>query len=212
MIQEASENSISMVLDSLCPLLMRHGFCKTVHFVKTLMNLPGVCPLVVPVQVDGLSTRQNQIIEDLAWAVLCLSHGEATLLRQGVREKGNLVRSSLSYETVANETDKQTTIRVSSGPPDALGSQLEPFDYVDQKGVKNNAPSKKANTEAATDRRAKVRLELEKDAAPQKQNHAHSHPQSNAEATSFAPRIFLQDDDPEYDDYDDEDPDDDLEI
>ena len=255
--QGSSETTYStpIVLDSLGPLLMRHGFGKTLQFIRTLLlcHLPQkkeegflrrlvVGPVLVPVQVDGrlLTTRQHQMLEDLASAVLCLNHGQATLVRQGVREKDNLVQSLLPYEIVvvaaANDDDdatktgggrSTTMIRVLSrdaapGPP--LESFIEEKDpqHVANHHRTRNTPTPTTTTTTSsikpnsgsmkTDRRAKIQLELEQDGAPPKPNHILSSGTSTAKATTLPPRIFLQDDDPEYDDYDEEDPDDDLDI
>ena len=80
---------IPVLLDSLCFLLMRHGFHKTLEFIRTLIKLAH--PLVVPVPVDALSIRQNLIFEDPI-------NGTRLLLE--LQEPVSLMHASLLFATV----------------------------------------------------------------------------------------------------------------
>ena len=63
--------------------------------------------------------------------------------------------------------------------------------------------SKSSAARVTSDRRTKVQLQLEEE---------DSAPAQATKPSPNTPHIFLQDDDPEFADYDEEDPDDDLDI
>ena len=106
---------IPVLLDSLCFHLMRHGFHKTLEFIRTLIKLGR--PLVVPVQVDTLSTRQNQIFEDLARTVLCLNHGEATLFGDKIFAKKEIwCTASCGGDVNGLKSENDSSFHRSSSP------------------------------------------------------------------------------------------------
>ena len=104
-----------VVPDSLCSLLMRHGFHKSLEFIRTLIELTR--PLVVPVQVDALSTRQSQIFEDLAQTVLCLNHGEATLFGDKIFAKKEIwCTASCGGDVNGRKSENDSSFHRSSSP------------------------------------------------------------------------------------------------
>jgi len=185
---------VPLVVETLTPLLVRHGLTRSIQFLKRMQQIPGVCPLVIPVLTENLTSKQHHLLEDLAQAVLWLHEGEAVLLRQGVREKGNMVRENLNYQIVIDNRGIKK-IKVVSDEKDS--SRQEQADEVSVEAT----PSISTSSRKAP-QRPKVQLQLEEE-APKKT--------STAEAAT-TPQIYMQDDDPEFEDYDEEDPDDDLEI
>jgi hypothetical protein len=204
--------SIPVVIDSISPILIRHGFQRTVQYLKAIMNIPNVCPLVVTVQVELLSACQHRTLEDFAFAAICLHQGEASLLRRSVREKGNFVRRSLAYDIVQDEGSEVRKVRVlveSSSPQ--LHLDVIHDEEVAQTSGEAIATNVGAHGIAA--RRIKVQLKLEPDVPSKtKQTQSTSPGRTLAANGHSSPHIFLEDDDPEFDDYDEEDPDEDLEI
>lgn len=210
-----------LVLQSLAPLLHRHGFSRTLHFLQTLAG--AFCPLVVPVEAYALTTAEHRVLEGLSQALLCLDGGDAVLVRRGVRERDNVVRESLDFEIVvrgtpttaatgsANRsfTSATTSATTSTRLPQCRIRLLRPprldgtgGDVVTDR-TQSSRPPPTPEVETIGGRRP-VALELTIDDAPRTSTASSTH--------VAAPRIFVEDDDPEYHDYDEEDPDDDLDL
>lgn len=126
-------------------------------------------------------------------------------MRQGIRETGNVVREVLPFSLVNQEAVKSDS--------NVLPFRLEELDD------KLNADHKEQTTVVAEEiqsgkdqfssdptkqknGRSKIQLRLESE----------DEGQFNATSDNFRPRIYLQEDDPEFNDLDEEDPDDDLDI
>ena len=188
---------VPIIFQSITPILQRHGVAQTIKFLHLLSNNYAF-PLIVPVLTETLSPSQHRIFEDFAEAVLYLDDGDAVLLRQGVRERGNLVRETIPFNvSVDSNTGVKTII-------DGLDGSLSKYAYEDisdtpvtSANVKNKSI---INSDGDDSRKGKkIVLQMEEEGDPKPND-------------SSGPRIFLQDDDPEFDDYDEEDPDDDLDI
>jgi hypothetical protein len=180
-ISQSAEGGVSMiVLESLTPIVMRHGLQKAVVFLQKLLQ--STCAtIIIPVLIETFTPQQHRALEDLAQAVLLLQNGEAALLRHGVRERLNVVR-----EIVAYEIDNENCLQLLSPAPSLPNSG------------NTVAASTMESPEPSSARPGKVTLRHEEEdsklpAAPR-------------------PHIYMQDDDPEFDDLDEEDPDDDLDI
>lgn len=236
-----------LLLDSIAPLLVRHGLRNTATFLRRLQDAfagttsastLSCCPLlVVPILSETLTARQHRSLEDASNAVLSLHGGEAGLLRQGVRERGNMVRESLRYRiivpVVAAATTSPSTSRTTR---DTRRTIIEPLSTLDvttettttggkaidhQVGAgaaaaiavsslaissDNSDSDVPSPTRAPQPRRGKVNLQVDeggRDLAVA---------DTVVETTTSQPNIFMQDDDPEFDDFDEEDPDDDLDL
>jgi hypothetical protein len=79
-----------------------------------------------------------------------------------------------------------------------------------QQPVEEPAAAEPAGTKNSSSKKITLKLEDDNEKKGPKQG-VQSQPQQ-PQASKNAPRIFLQDDDPEFEDFDEEDPDDDLEI
>jgi len=146
------------------------------------------------------------------------------VLRRGIREQDSTVREVWEFHLVAEhrkELQHLHPLRVVVGSSDAKeDDEDEAPDQVNLLEAMNPVlnpeakpppvvPDVEDSVSQVTARTKKITLKLEEDniakvAAPSEQKPAH--------AAATAPRIFLQDDDPEFEDYDEEDPDDDLDI
>jgi hypothetical protein len=218
--EASSAKRIPIVMESLTPLFMRHGLQRTIRFLERISQTVA-CPLVVAVRTENLLAVQHQVLEDLAQATLCLRAGEAVLLRQGVREKGNMVRENLPYRMtlldsgvtrlqVLTNDDAQL---VSSGveidsetvAPEATPAALQSL------GVALSLADPNTPATAAANSSSKAKMQLQDDDGPRKVTTLAEPSPATVSASSTA-NIYIQEDDAEYQDYDEEDPDDDLDI
>lgn len=210
---------VPSVIESLTPLLQRHGLNRTIRFVRKVASL--CCPLVVPILTEILTPVQHRQFEDMASAMLSINNGEAVLLREGIREKGNLVRENIHYSIVVdnkrNGRGGKRIELISEGREEAE-LQNETKEVLNDNEGEQSAFDPTATTKASRGGekpRHKVHLQLEEDS----DGSGRSKLMTGSSTTPAAeapqpnkPRIYLQDDDPEFDDYDEEDPDDDLDL
>jgi len=147
----------------------------------------------VPVMIESLTTAQHRILEDAAHAVLCLSGGEAMLLRQGIREKDNFVKEEIPYRIVANRQGRRC-IQIILDQEEAT---MKPPDDSN-----NRRSLVESSTTTTPGRRPRIQLRMEQGDTPR----------DPAVKTPPTARIFVEENDPEFQDYDEEEPDDDLDI
>ncbi|EEC49629.1 predicted protein [Phaeodactylum tricornutum CCAP 1055/1] len=205
-IDDYSNYCVPIMFDSISPLLVRHGFDRILNFLTLVSRIPTVCPLVVPIRTDSLTSAQHCRLEDASHAVLWLTGGEAVLLRQGVRERGNVLREALSYQIVTDRRNGLQTIRVLEHEEASL-PRTDGDDDVENNVNAGRGPVKGSSRSSE---RPKIKLQLEDDdAISAKETPSITNTTSQR---ARAPQIIVQDDDPEFDDYDEEDPDDDLDI
>ncbi|GKZ00214.1 hypothetical protein MPSEU_000974400 [Mayamaea pseudoterrestris] len=193
--------SSSLVIDPLTPILQIHGIDQTIRFLQRLQRIQSLTTIVVPVNRETLSPSDHLWLEHTAQAILSVEHGDVTLLRQGVRERDNVVRETLAFEIVTDSSG-QRAIEMLASSQSGKSKQAESVavSKSDTQQTKSKQKSKAA--------RPKIELCLEEDVAAN--NEKRSVP--DAETSTPQPRIYMDDDDPEFDDYDEEDPDDDLDI
>ena len=130
------------------------------------------------------------------------------MMRQGIREAGNVVREILPFRLVPQDStaldphplpytleehDEKASVESQS-------EATEPQDH--QQPSSDKSSSDISGSSKAKSARSKIKLQMESD---------DQRPVAAAPASGL-PRIFLQDDDPEFNDLDEEDPDDDLDI
>lgn len=198
----ANDLRVSLIVESLTPLMVRHGLDRTVKFLQKLSSEIQPVLLVVPALVETLSSSHLRKLEDLSHAILHLTDGEAELLRQGVREKGNRVRERLPYRII----DGSAIELLSSD----LAEEAKPTE--NETNEEENATKAVASLSVAADATATSQAPPQRAAKIQLQVDEGSRRPAPPEAAAPQPRIFMQDDDPEFEDYDEEDPDDDLDL
>jgi hypothetical protein len=263
-------HAMLMVWESLSPLLACHGAGPTLQLIETCggrskstdQQVHGCCIItLVPVVQELLTPVQHAQWEDATLrrgACFCLHEGEMTVIRNGVRETGNIVRETLGFEVVpvarisTSSFTSSSFVTGTSGdgakshaslstgaagryrlvlkkPEDATSASLD--DEGDAKAMNNNNRSNNKEEQTTTTSNAnrgvstalevgrrggggvgKIQLRLEEE--DETRGSFPAEPASNTTTTSTAgrARIFLQDDDPEFDDLDEDDPDDDLDI
>jgi hypothetical protein len=195
------------------------------------------CLQVWPVDKEGLTSQQHSELEELSHAILFFKSGEVTVMRRGVRERDNLLRDILPYNLVRDTIPPSaTTAKTTAGlTPGRMYYRVE--EYISKpidKGDTKNTPTaasvaadmesitldegrkkndKRDNTKETgrSTGRSGVALRLEDDDEKKqivrpKQRNDHQRPQQSR------PRIFLEDDDPDFADLDEDDPDDDLDL
>jgi hypothetical protein len=204
-IDDGSPYCCGLVIESLTPILQRHGLDQTVRLIRKLRTI--VLSIVISVVRETLSPCEHRVLEDLAEAILCIQEGDATLLRKGVRERDNVVREILSFQIVTDQEGQRNVqlvdadVIVHEEPQQPKSAAVA---FIDNKQHRTHSQTSKS--------RPKVELRLEEgDRQGQQKEPSHRQTPSEPSETSAA-HIYMDDDDPEFDDYDEEDPDDDLDI
>ncbi len=215
--EQKGQTPVLLVWESLTPLFLAHGFDLTLRFLQELdassrTRRTKDCRRVLQVwsvRMETLTASQHAKLEDSANALMYMNRGEMTLMRQGIREAGNVVREVLPFRLVSQETGKagDDMLRFRLEEQDDISiSKMQDEDTTLSDERRQSAQDKLSSDPKSTTKpkpgRSKIKLRLESD---------DEQPSVDA-SDSTRPRIFLQDDDPEFDDMDEEDPDDDLDI
>lgn len=229
--KEKTKRSFILIWESLTPLVTVHGFSKTLAFLNSFHNdKNNNCLQIWPARIGTLTPIQHQELEDSSEALLYLNDGEMTMIRQGIREKGNIIRQVLPFKLNSRGKIEEEEEEDGEKEESSEKQQQQQFDKGNTNGKKELSSSTQAISAAAhvptnllnQDKR-KIQLKLEDDDEkrhPLKSSLQQQQQQSASQTTTDTtntnvnnrPRIYLQDDDPEFDDLDEEDPDDDLDI
>jgi len=236
--QQQLHQPIPIVFESMTPLLNIHGVDKVCVLLKSLgrvalsstsdqsaMNNNNIIlsPIVVPVLYQSIQPSEHRSLEDVSDAFVHLNlaannsnslhHHEPssndTSVMSGVMDLvrrggsgglgGKLMRNCISFhimKSVSNNTSSMTL-----DERDSCYWILEHDE--DEVNVEDNDKKNKGGS-------VKSKKEKSSSATDQRQDSSDT---TTTTATSSRPRIYLQDDDPEYDDYDEEeDLDDDLDL
>lgn len=185
-----SGSSNNLVVDSLTPLWMRHGAAKVVAWMQRLQRIPQISTVIMHA-TDTLPAVLHRALEDEAHALLSLRDGHVVWMHQGVRERDNMMRQVVEFKL---QQDGSIRLEESSSQPKV--STTTP------NNTQEESTQTTANTTTTT-RSGRPRVQLKLEEEPEKKA---------VNVPTSGPRIFMQDDDPEFDDYDEEDPDDDLDI
>ena len=212
-----------LIIESLTPLLVRHGSARVLHWLSELQSCCNG-PVVVPVLVESMTDKEHRALEDMANGVLYAHRGDLTWIRQGVRERGNLLRETIPFRIRSDGVVEILT-------DEEAGEGIDDHDHHDGDGLGKGGMDKQASgslssrlaktsissgnnpTEQQRKGKAKITLKMEEGdqprAVPSSSMRASG---SESNTTMKTPRIYVEDDDPEFDDMDEEDPDDDLDI
>lgn len=218
-----SGTRVILIWQSLTPLIVLHGFKKV---LRLLCALP-ICLQVWPVNSQVLTPEQNAQLEDASNAILYLHSGEMNIIRQGIRERGNVLRQKLPFrlEAIVSDRHNQTRYRIVKEAEDE--ERMNDGDDDDNRNVKSARSGDKegygSNASAAdksrmvesssVDGRSRgAQFRIEESDGGRNEGTGGNLSSENGLAAPNRPRIYLQDDDPEFDDFDEEDPDDDLDI
>ena len=186
---------LCVVIESLTPLLVRHGYEGTAQFLTRLSDETDPAILVLPVVVETVPRSVLLKLEDLCQAMLLVKGGEAEMLRQGIREKENRVRVNLPFELKSIAGTVSIEFVDASFWTDVSAAE---------DGTKIIVQEEITADDSASRRTGKVQLQTDEGGRKTVRN--------DTQLASTMQRIYIQDDDPEFADYDEEDPDDDLEL
>lgn len=202
---------IPIIFESLTPLVHLHGVQRVSLLLKSLgRSEPVISPIVAPVLYESINPADHRSLEDISDAIISLNVMDTN------------VKSSSSSRTTTVLSGVLDLVRKGGGGSTGLGGKL----------VRHYVPFQilRASSNATTGMDVRDgcywTLEYENDnVRGENKRKSTKEPQSTKENTadkpstesepaqpSSRPRIYLQDDDPEYDDYDEEDPDDDLDL
>ncbi|KAL3943853.1 MAG: hypothetical protein SGBAC_002055 [Bacillariaceae sp.] len=190
------KSSAVLAWESLASLMVAHGFELTHQFLTSFES----CMQVWPIRIELLTPVQHSTLEDDAQALLHLRGGEMTMIRQGVRERGNTLRQALPFRLEGGKLVELEIEDPSPPPSEEVEGKSTATDKTSSSSISSPAPV--ATTSGSS---RKIQLKMEEDDESKKA-------EMNTPNTPNRPRIYLQDDDPEFDDMDEEDPDDDLDI
>ena len=225
--QQQNNFCIPIVLESLVPLVQLYGFSTTLQFVKQLLQCsPSL--LFLPALMETLSPRQHQQLEDLAHTVMWLSNhtgqGDLHVLRKGIREHDSTVReiwnfalrplensttaTNMPFQLIVGEQEEEKEDDADENAPEQVNLLEEIFPERELKPQQQPVEEEPAAPVGTKSSSKKITLKLEDD----NEKKGPKQMQQPQQASKNAPKIFLQDDDPEFEDFDEEDPDDDLEI
>jgi hypothetical protein len=201
-----SGDSVVVMLESLAPLILRHGLTRTAQWLERVVSRHNSVALwVAPVLLETMSPAQHLVLEGMADAVLRLQHGTGQLIRRSIRHAMHpLVRESFSYsirvdtKPGAGARIQRRELRVHSGPKSASKTDVTATE------VPVLAPE---TTPVSSLRPKSTPLSIHEGS-----REATTAPTVLPPTQTSAPRIYMQDDDPEFDDFDEEDPDDDLDL
>jgi hypothetical protein len=203
-----SGDSVVVILESLAPVILRHGLTRTGQWLERVVSRHNSVALwLVPVLLETLPCAQHLVLEGMADAVLRLQHGTGQLIRRSIRHAMHpLVRESFSY-SIHVETKpgagariqrRELRVHTSSGPMSASKTDV----------TVTEVPALAPKTTLVSSLRTKsTPLSIHEGS-----REATTAPTVLPPTQTSAPRIYMQDDDPEFDDFDEEDPDDDLDL
>lgn len=217
-----SRKSVILVWQSLTPLIVVHGFKKV---LRLLCALPP-CLQIWPVNTQMMTPAQHAQLEDASNAILQLQGGEMNIIRQGIRERGNVLRQKLPFqlEAIATDRDIGQQYRIIQESEDEERKNEGDGDDHNGKPVNDerDAYGSKVTTATETPTNKEVSrsdgrsrgapLRIEENDGGRNESTSGNLSSEKEPAAPSRPRIYLQDDDPEFDDFDEEDPDDDLDI
>jgi len=205
-----------LVWESLVPLFMVHGFDRVLRFLDALekqlsCNATTIRLLQVwPVRTETLTADEHS---QLSNALMYLKRGEMILMRQGIRESGNLVRELLPFQLIPQQGDlkegHQLSFRLEpGGGEDGMERDTSTTPSHEKLSIESELPTtEKSKGQQSKLGRSRITLQIESEDRPT------SRPSKEESVlTEHRPLIYMQDNDPEFDDMDDEDPDDDLDI
>lgn len=217
--------SISIVLQSLTPIYMRHGFNQMIKLIQRMRQIEYVTSFMISIPSHYYTSKQNCILEDIANAVLVCHHGSISFLYQGIRERQHVIREQIEYDIMTTTpTTKHSYLRIS---PQQTGNKSKAHDVNEIETIGNSdfdASNGDYNDNHRHDiiirdgknKKLTLSYETEDDDDMNEQERTTKKSTSatiiTPSAATATPFIYVQDDDPEYDDYDEEDPDDDLDL
>jgi len=231
---KVSSQPIPIVFDSLQPLILVNGLSATVallHHLRTIHHSkypefgsvtpsPFVySPLIAPILTHFLSPQQHRRLEDISNAIVHVHDGLCHIIKTSYRGTGKITSEQyhikIGYQKIFDKSCGKSIsvpevfLEYGSEQNKNNNEKKESQEESEKaKGIKLiNSSNKVLNPNSSTTTRQRIQIQLEEEKQKVEPNTS-----SNNSVLSQGPRIFLEDDDPEFDDLDEEDPDDDLDL
>jgi hypothetical protein len=220
---ESSGKPIPIIFESMTPLLLYHGIDKLSRFLAFLKQDSRNClsfpsPIVIPVSIESLNPFSHRLLEDLSDAVLTLVAGRLEIAKRSARYGGNIgglsgARLVKDVQVFEVEGDRGMHIRcISKGGSQHKSSKQNGEDEGIEDSISNIeginiSPSKE---ETSSSLQQKKGLGSKNPILQHEGEEGRLRPEITG--SKPAPHIFMEENDPEFDDLDEEDPDDDLDI
>ncbi|GFH56633.1 hypothetical protein CTEN210_13109 [Chaetoceros tenuissimus] len=226
---ENSELPIPIIFESSTPFLIHHGMERLILLLtKIKQTFRNVGPIFIPSLMELSTPLENRQLEEIADAVMTLNGGKVSIVKRSARNGGmistgfsgglRLIKEVQQFELKGNnaatelvllkkntdvsmnhsENQKNNKTKIKSGDQDNTDIVAKQTQGLEIRPTPDGHKHK-------TSRRPVLKHENEKETV----NESRSTPES---IQKQAPRIFMEEDDPEFDDLDEEDPDDDLDI
>jgi len=215
--ENASIQPIPVIFDSISPLLLHHGVEKMTILFSRLKQTFITSPIFIPTLSETLPPAGNRMLEEYADAVLTLSGGKLLIAKRSARVGGmvcggfsgglRLTKDEQHFEIGGNSND--LVLLKKGSEPNNTRTKETKSDLADvEKGTKRlnlqDVPAKQAVLANENNFKQRPVLRHEDDASDRST--------TQEVAPKPTPRIYMEEDDPEFDDLDEEDPDDDLDI
>jgi len=203
---------IPIIFDSMTPLLLHHGVEKVTMLFSRLKQSGEksiISPIFVPTLSEILPPSGNRILEEYADAVLTLNGGKLLIAKRSARLGGMICGGfsgglRLTKDEQHFEIEGNGLVLLKKGSESSSKEIKEATNDLNdiERGAKQMNLNENTSTEKKSTQRPVLKHEEDKSEA------------NNAKEGSSkpSPKIFLEEDDPEFDDLDEEDPDDDLDI
>ena len=100
-----NNGKVTVVVESLGPLILLHGLSRIIQWLQQIPssasslsdNNNNIPHIIIPTNIETLTSWQHRQLEDIAHAILYLRNGEMTLIRQGVRDRSNILRQPIPF-------------------------------------------------------------------------------------------------------------------
>ncbi|KAL7480551.1 hypothetical protein ACHAW6_006242 [Cyclotella cf. meneghiniana] len=208
--KQYGQQPIPIIFDSLTPLLSLHGVHNVVLLLQSfkqaaLASQPSILsPVVAPILYESMRPSDHRSLEDIADALLSLqlmqierqnseiASGVLDVVRRG--GSGNGLGGKLMQDCIPVHI--MAAIEYSSINGRNFDARDKFYWILD---CHNNSSQKKQSPNEHGD-------------APRRNSESEAKQSAENAQPTPRPRIYLEDDDPEFDDLDEEDPDDDLDL
>ena len=236
--QKQQQQPIPIIFDSITPILLHHGVEKLTLLLTHLKQSANgtttthtvTSPIFIPTLAEILPPSSNRILEDYADAVMTLNGGKLSIARRSARS-GGMVSGGFSggvrltkdvqyfeIESNGNGAGNELVLLKSNEGNGNNGQDVDGKKKKDDEDVEDiatgasrmNISDGAEQKVSALGDKGKQRPILQHEDDEQTRLGAATKVQPVVNKPT--PRIYMDEDDPEFDDLDEEDPDDDLDI
>lgn len=194
-----TQRPVPIVFDSMTPLLAIHGAKNVSLLLQSFKQVQTqqksiISPIIAPVLNESIRPSDHRLLEDIADAFISIKFrddvknsdgivsGVLDIVRQGGGALGGKLMRGCIPFRIVSDVDNSM-----HRPTNARDRTYWLFDHVDD--------------ETKEESNQKLRVDIAKEEVC-----------NDTEGSKTKPRIYLDDNDPEFDDFDEEDPDDDLDL